>query len=808
MYAATWTASVNAREAAQFADKQAKDVEKATRAATRKASAGLAARVKLPDEMYQQLVASADFVGASREKFQEILAGMLENFGVKIEDTARSLRSLGTDIERAGADKGRQLANDALRETAPERLRGIVNEFAGASIKAELKVHEFANSPEWLGEIERGWIGLGAVVRQQATEGLRYGHSPYVIVERLRKSIEGLPYHAAENLTRTLYIQSLVRAEADRYTQAVSELPISRVIRIATLDPRTCMACLSLHGETMWQRGENDGEAVKHIIDHHQGRCTTITEYEGDPVQIESGEAYFAKQSADLQRRWMGPRKWQAWTAGEIDFNDFRERYDNPLYGEMMREKSLAQIREDKQRNRATYNPYRQAPVQETFTKVGGQLGSNPGGQYEDQDGKKYYVKFMDEDRIRSELAANDLYRMVGVDTPVTYQREVDGKPAMVSEWIPGTSDYRAWSATDKMKIGAARGLPADMWLANWDVAAPGNLQVDDNGRVYRIEAGGALEYRAQGEKKGRKFTKTKVKELDTFFQFTEAKALMDSALSTAQGRKAFFEGYEAIANIKGEDVFAAVKDKALADKMVKRAAAMRKQKKTYFKKIRDLYEPKAAGAKDWPLAPGELRELDKKEQSRLAKLARVLKKKGTARELEAVEDFTGGGFTAMNNYMLKKTEGWKETRKIWIKDKVKKVEKYIAKFVGDPPQVVWRGNTGEWAEYLANKEVGDVVDIYPLTSTSLDVGVAMNFAKIGKEGEGRVLEIIPRKGGAYVGIRGVSSYDADEKEWIMRPNHKIRKVGVEKIRGRRTDGTIVEIEVDQYEEIDDDDDV
>ncbi|MCY3573494.1 MAG: hypothetical protein OXH48_04685, partial [Chloroflexi bacterium] len=138
--------------------------------------------------------------------------------------------------------------------------------------------------------------------------------------------------------------------------------------------------------------------------------------------------------------------------------------------------------------------------------------------------------------------------------------------------------------------------------------------------------------------------------------------------------------------------------------------------------------------------------------------------------ELAFVRDFTHNGYVQLRDYALGKIKGWSKFKVQQTEIKIDLLENYIAKFIGEPPRVVWRGNTGEWAEYLANKEVGDVVRIRPLTSTSLDVGVAMNFAKIGKEGEGRVLEIIPRKGGAYVGIRGVSSYDAEEKEWIMRP--------------------------------------
>lgn len=58
-------------------------------------------------------------------------------------------------------------------------------------------------------------------------------------------------------------------------------------------------------------------------------------------------------------------------------------------------------------------------------------------------------------------------------------------------------------------------GFAVDAWLGNWDVIGQSldNLQVGEDGKAHRVDAGGSLEYRAQGEKKP---FGTKVEEIDT----------------------------------------------------------------------------------------------------------------------------------------------------------------------------------------------------------------------------------------------------------------------------------------------------
>ena len=63
---------------------------------------------------------------------------------------------------------------------------------------------------------------------------------------------------------------------------------------------------------------------------------------------------------------------------------------------------------------------------------------------------------------------------------------------------------------------GVAEGFAVDAWLGNWDVVGLGYDNLQCNGKkAIRVDVGGALEYRAQGKKKGNAFGLT-VSEVDT----------------------------------------------------------------------------------------------------------------------------------------------------------------------------------------------------------------------------------------------------------------------------------------------------
>ncbi|WP_019024070.1 MULTISPECIES: phage minor head protein [unclassified Thioalkalivibrio] len=140
--------------------------------------------------------------------------------------------------------------------------------------------------------------------------------------------------------------------------------------------------------------------------------------------------------------------------------------------------------------------------------QIGGQGGSNPGGMYRDRQGDRWYVKNPpDPDQARNEVLAARLYALAGVDVPDVRMATRDGRTAVASKVLDGVErNPNALRGTNK-PAGARDGFAVDAWLANWDVVG---LEYDNMmvraGKAIRIDTGGALLYRAQGQRKGDAF--------------------------------------------------------------------------------------------------------------------------------------------------------------------------------------------------------------------------------------------------------------------------------------------------------------
>lgn len=139
----------------------------------------------------------------------------------------------------------------------------------------------------------------------------------------------------------------------------------------------------------------------------------------------------------------------------------------------------------------------------DNWVQTGPQGGSNPGGRFKDPDGVEWYVKFPgDEDVAKSEVLAAKLYEALGIAGQDAKLITKGGKLGIASRWV---DVKKAGSPAALSKVdGVKSGFAADAWLANWDVVGMGydNLQVGANGKAVRVDAGGSLQYRAQGGKK------------------------------------------------------------------------------------------------------------------------------------------------------------------------------------------------------------------------------------------------------------------------------------------------------------------
>jgi hypothetical protein len=149
-----------------------------------------------------------------------------------------------------------------------------------------------------------------------------------------------------------------------------------------------------------------------------------------------------------------------------------------------------------------------------TLQRVGGQLGSNYAGIFQDDCGRRYYVKTLESAaHARNELIAARLYQLAGAPT-LTYL-PTQAPDQIATEWVALDKRRVArFSASERKQ--AQQWLGVHAWTANWDAAGfDGDNQGIFNGQVLTLDVGGALAFRAHGDPKGKAFG-TRVNELDT----------------------------------------------------------------------------------------------------------------------------------------------------------------------------------------------------------------------------------------------------------------------------------------------------
>lgn len=124
--------------------------------------------------------------------------------------------------------------------------------------------------------------------------------------------------------------------------------------------------------------------------------------------------------------------------------------------------------------------------------------------------GKLFVKKTGDSpDHLRSEAAADDAYRALGVGVPKHKLYETPDGPVKLAEYVEGRSLKEVMengTPAEKKKLLAEikKHYVADALLGNWDVVGleKDNVILGNDGKAYRVDNGGALGYRAQGAKK------------------------------------------------------------------------------------------------------------------------------------------------------------------------------------------------------------------------------------------------------------------------------------------------------------------
>lgn len=176
-------------------------------------------------------------------------------------------------------------------------------------------------------------------------------------------------------------------------------------------------------------------------------------------------------------------------------------------------------------------------------------LGSNEGGLYEAPDGSQWYVKFpKNQEHARAELAAHMLYKKAYTAflsseyvPSVAIVKKADGTQGIGSKWQGETTPVSPTNIVATVLKGGTeswaldslmRTWVFDAWINNWDWignAPTYNIVKNASGHYHKIDFGGSLDFRAQGEKKPK--VEGSVPEIATFLDKNRETGLMLRAI-------------------------------------------------------------------------------------------------------------------------------------------------------------------------------------------------------------------------------------------------------------------------------------
>lgn len=243
---------------------------------------------------------------------------------------------------------------------------------------------------------------------------------------------------------------------------------------------------------------------------------------------IEKEQALLAKQRAELRdlRDELETKAKEDFNRGVINLESYNSRMSQIDWSDTPEQDFLREVQSEEWNElQDEKDVVQRVPIPERFrfpeitidyaartidTKLLKKTGRKPGGSAdgylaEGPDGQKYLVKFYNSDgQAAQEVLAANLYALAGVPSAQMSIVTGDTRLGVASLWTPGNPINPRSDADIK---GVRAGIAVDAWMANWDTVGldfDNILNVD--GHYVRIDPGGSLDYRAQGDLKGSRF--------------------------------------------------------------------------------------------------------------------------------------------------------------------------------------------------------------------------------------------------------------------------------------------------------------
>lgn len=285
----------------------------------------IAQRLDELDAEAARLLAAGERLGPDNAVLRALVADLeplLTRAAVQLDNSAADLTGAASNLAGSAT---RQLALPGMTDAEIARI-GLRWNVPDPVTVARLV--DYADRPAWDAEIDKYPSLTIDMMRNQAVRGMVEGWSPLRVAAAIRRQAVALPVAQARTLTRTLYLESF-RSATVAHQIANADI-LTDQIRIGTLDERVCLCCLALHG-TRLPIGEK-------IQDHHAGRCTSIAVVTGRDRNVITGEDWYNGMTDEQQQIIAGPGAWEALKSGKARLRDFVQAYDDPVFGDMVRQ--------------------------------------------------------------------------------------------------------------------------------------------------------------------------------------------------------------------------------------------------------------------------------------------------------------------------------------------------------------------------------------------------------------------------------------------------------------------------------------
>jgi hypothetical protein len=269
-----------------------------------------------------------------------VLVALLNELEPTMQANALLVDSVSKDVQGGAVGVAGQTGAVAATGATQQQLSEIGVEWFQPSAEAVNEAVGFSQSEAFRESLGRYSTGTVETVQNQAVLGLVNGWGPRKTARNIRNMTQGLPNAWANTAMRTLHTTSY------RYATVANRVANSDVlehqIRISALQRgRTCMNCVSLHGQIL--------PLNVPIVDHHNGLCSSIVKVKGFPApNITPGNDFFKSLPKSEQEKWMSGvssgAAWRAFDKGTVKLDDFRGDRIDDVYGPQVIQRSLKEM--------------------------------------------------------------------------------------------------------------------------------------------------------------------------------------------------------------------------------------------------------------------------------------------------------------------------------------------------------------------------------------------------------------------------------------------------------------------------------